>query len=512
MKNPIVETTAGRVEGLAGDGLGVFLGVPFARPPVGELRFRPPQPPEPWAGVRPAVRPGRIAVQPASPLEAMLGTQGFVQGEDCLWLNVWSPGTDARRRPVMVWVHGGMFVTGTGATKWYSGRTFATSSDAVVVTINYRLGALGFLHLAEVGGQEYASSGNCGLLDQVAALEWVRDNIASFGGDPANVTVFGESAGAMSVGGLMGVPQAQGLFGQAILQSGACANVRSAEVAARVTDELLGDLGIRAGAPAALATMPAAQLLAAQERVMSRQLLSSTTPGALPFSPVVDGACLPRRPLEAVAAGSAAGVRVVVGTNRDEMTLFSLVDPAMAALDEPGLELRAAVVFGAGLAAKAVEVYRAGRPLSSPGQVWMDMLTDAVFRIPAIGLAEAQSRHQPATFMYLFAWPTPAFGGMLGASHGLEVPFVFDAVDQPGVELLVGEGPHLAPMATRMHRAWAAFARDGAPAVAPGQPGSDRPDWPAYDTARRAVMVMDETWEVAYDPGSDERRLWGEVA
>lgn len=509
--SPVAETTCGRVEGLYRDGTHVFMGIPFARAPVGELRFRPPQPPEPWAGVRLTQRSGPIPLQPPSPLEATLGTQGFTQGEDCLSLNVWTPGLDGQRRPVMVWVHGGMFVTGTGASKWYSGRTFATSSDVVVVTLNYRLGAIGFLHLAQVAGEEYASSGNCGLLDQLAALEWVRDNVAAFGGDPANVTVFGESAGAMSVGGLLGVPRAQGLFCKAILQSGACANVRAPEVAAEVTEELLADLGIRAGAVAALAAMPGAQLIEAQERVTTRRLSTWATPGALPFSPVVDGISLPRPPLEAVAGGSAAGVRMAVGTNRDEMTLFTLVDPTMNSLNEAGLERQATVIFGATTAAKAVEVYRVGRPRASPGQVWVAMLTDAIFRTPAIRLAEAQSLHQPATFMYLFTWPTPVFGGMLGASHGLEVAFVFDTVDQPGVNLLVGEGPHLAPMATRMHRAWAAFARHGVPDV-PAGPGSERPEWPAYETTRRSTMTMDETWEVTDDPGRAERLVSEEAA
>jgi len=511
LTDPTAETTSGRVEGLSSDGVHVFMGIPFARAPVGELRFRPPEAPEPWAGTRLAQRPGRIPLQPPSPLEATLGSQGFIQGEDCLRLNVWTPGLDDHRRPVMVWVHGGMFVTGTGATKWYSGRPFAVSSDVVVVTLNYRLGALGFLHLAQVAGDEYASSGNCGLLDQVAALEWVRDNIAAFGGDPANVTVFGESAGAMSVGGLLGVPRADGLFCKAILQSGACANVRSPEVAAEVTEEVLADLGLREGAVTALAAMPGIQLIEAQERVMTRRLSTWATPGALPFSPTVDGISLPRPPLEAVRAGAAAGVKLVVGTNRDEMTLFTLVDPTMTSLDEAGLEGRAAVIFGEARAAKAVTTYRAARPRASPGQAWVAMLSDAIFRLPAIRLAEAQSLHQPATFMYLFTWPTPVFGGMLGASHGLEVAFVFDTVDQPGVSLLVGEGPHLAPMATRMHRAWAAFARHGAPEVPTG-PGSQRPSWPAYEATRRATMIMDEVWEVADDPSRDERSLSEQIA
>src|SRR5437016_4209833 len=234
MADNIVETTAGRVRGATNpDGGLVFKGVPFAAPPVGPLRFRPPQPAEPWTGVRDAVKFGAASLQPASPLEGMLGgREAPAQSEDCLFLNVWTPAVnDAGRRPVMVWIHGGSFTGGSGATPWYDGTSFATSDDVVVVTVNYRLGALGFLHLGEVLGTDFATSGNNGILDQVAALRWVHDNIAAFGGDPDNVTVFGESAGSMSVAALLGTPSAGGLFQRAIMQSGSSGRLPSVAAA-----------------------------------------------------------------------------------------------------------------------------------------------------------------------------------------------------------------------------------------------------------------------------------------
>jgi para-nitrobenzyl esterase len=494
MDAPLVDVPSGRLQGKwtpEGD-VAMFRSVPYAAPPVGRARFRPPQPVEAWAGARDATRFGPRAPQTAGFMEAMWGTKPLVTDEDCLQLNVWTPAPDDGRRPVMVWIHGGGFMTGAGSTPWYDGRGFVRSGDVVVVTINYRLGALGFLHLAEVGGEAWAGSGNCGILDQVAALTWVRDNIAAFGGDPANVTVFGESAGAMSVGTLLGLPAADGLFRRAILQSGACAHVSASDRATNVAVETLDALGLGTGDLGRLFDVPVAALLAAQETVSNRRAADIT----LPYQPVIDGLAIPVAPLDAVAAGSAAGIAVICGTTSEEMKLFTVMDSSLAESDEASLVRRAGRVVG-DRAADAVATYRAARPGASVADIWVAMATDAVFRIPAIKLLEAQSANTPECWAYLFTVRSTAFEGALGACHGLEIPFVFDTLDRPGVSVFTGDPPGAHDVATAMHRAWVGFSKDG------------DPGWPRYDTARRATMEFGGDGDVHDDPGEVERTFWG---
>ncbi len=496
---PIVQTSHGPVIGSPAGPVHVFRGIPYARPPIGELRWRPPEEPRPWTAPLEASGFGPVAPQNPSPLETLLGADKPEQSEACLQLNVWTPGLDGGRRPVMVWIHGGAFVTGTGSTPWYDGARLAADGDVVVVTINYRLGALGFLELGELGDERYATSGNCGILDQVAALEWVRANASSFGGDPSQVTVFGESAGAMSVGTLLALPAARGLFSRAILQSGAAAHVTTRDKAEGVTRDLLSELGLTPGDARALVDVPVDRLLAAQGRVVDR-----TWPN-LAFTPVVDGLSLPRPPNDAVREGSSADVEMIVGTNLDEMRLFGLMDARLAETDEATLEHRAASVFGP-TAAKAVEVYRRSRPGVPLGDVWTAVLTDQVFRIPAIRLAEAQSIHQPRTYMYLFQWATPILDGKLGSCHALELPFVFDNMDKRGADLFTGGGAEPRKLAGRMSAAWTAFAHRGAPDTA------SLPPWPAYEVGQRSTMVLDTECVVVDDPAGEERLLWDGTA
>ena len=489
----IVETAKGRVEGSTRDGVRVFKGIPFARAP----RFRPPQPAEPWAGVRDATAFGPIACQNPSPLENIVGSRPMPSGEECLSLNVWTPdGEVAGGRPVMVWIHGGAFVTGSGATPWYDGSSFARTAGAVVVTVNYRLGAFGFLHLEDAFGEAFAGSGIAGILDQVAALEWVRDNIEAFGGDPGNVTIFGESAGGMSVGTLLGLPAAKGLFQRAIPQSGAAHNNLSRDHAAGIAAEVLAELGIGAGDAAALERAPVEAVLAAQMTVTTRH-----AGGTLPFQPVIDGMLLPRRAVEEIADGSASGVSVLTGTTREEMKLFTIMDPAVADLDDDRLLKRATTVFRGDRdrAAAAVEVYRANRPGASPLDVYVAMATDQTFRIPAIRLLEAQASHGP-THSYLFSFASTAFGGRLGSCHALEIPFVFNTLDAPGAPMLTGEATDaMRELAAFVHDAWGRFATTG------------DPGWDAYDPARRATQVLDLERSLVDDPSADERALWDGV-
>jgi para-nitrobenzyl esterase len=495
MRSTTVETSCGQLEGKRVGAVIQWRGVPFARPPVGARRFLPPAPPAPWAGVRDATRFGPASLQPGSPMEAMFGATTGQTSEDCLYLNVFAPGADGSGLPVMVWIHGGAFVGGSGSTPWYDGSTFAASGDVVVVTINYRLGLLGFLHLGEAAGERYAMSGNCGILDQIAALEWVRDNIAAFGGDPARVTVFGESAGAMSIGTLLGVPAASGLFGAAILQSGSTSAHRSREQADRVTSSVLTYLGV---GPDHLGEVDASRLLDAQMAVTTR-----AAGGNMPFQPVVDGVCLPRPPADAVAAGSAAGVRVMVGSNLDEMTLFLAFDPAVARLDFDTLRRRGSALVGDPAFQRLAAGYRATRGEGmAPSELLEAMMTDLVFRIPAIRLAEAQAAVGAPAWMYRFDWSTPAFGGRLRATHALDVPFVWDVIGKPGVELFTSDRAGRQALADRMHSAWLAFARAGDPST------RLLPDWPVYDLRRRATMIFDDTCRVEDDPAAAERLLW----
>ena len=498
-----VETAGGRVAGKEKGGAHQFRGIPYAAPPVGPLRFRPPQPAEAWTDVRDGTRFGSIAMQASSPLESMLGGSRTAMSEDCLTLNVVTPAADGSgARPVLVWIHGGAFLTGSGSTPWYDGTSFATRHDCVVVTVNYRLGAFGFLHLADLGGERYASSGNAAILDQVAALEWVRDNIAAFGGDPGNVTVFGESAGAMSVGTLLGLPAAAGLFRRAIPQSGAASNVVDRDRATATARKVLAELGLDEGSVDQLADIPAESLLAAQTKVVE-----GAAGGPLAFQPVVDGTALPQSPLDAIAAGSAASIDVLTGTNLDEMRLFTTMDPATARIDDATLLAQCDEIFGAGAGEAAVGIYRAARSDAPVADVWNAVLSDRVFRVPAVRMAE---RHRAcgagATYMYLFTWATPAFGGVLGACHALEIPFVFNVLDGPGVAMFTGPvGDDMRTLALAMHDAWAAFARSGDP----NHPGL--PAWPVYEEAERPTMVLGASPHVQADPAGQELRLWAEL-
>ncbi len=510
MADPVARTRQGIVRGRRADGVAAFRGIPYAAPPVGERRFAPPRASEPWTGERDATRPGPVAPQTPSMLEQLLGASEARVDEDCLYLNVFSPdasgsdgsGSDASGagRPVMVWIHGGGFAGGSGSIPWYDGTNLARRG-VVVVTLNYRLGVFGFLHLEQLG-EGFEGSGNAGILDQVAALGWVRDNIAAFGGDPANVTVFGESAGAMSIATLLGVPAAAGLFHRAILQSGAGAHVHDTESATAMARTVLAEAGVDPAHPGGLRARPVAELLEVQRRVTRAMPFEA----GLPLQPVVDGRVLPERPTAAVAAGRAADVQLLVGTTLEEMKLFLQFAPGLSELDEDGLRRRSDRVFvPAGHApGEAVAVYRRRLSEARPGAVWTAMLTDHTFRIPALRLVEAQLHHQPGVWMYLFAHPSSAFGGALGSCHALDVPFVWDNLEAKGAGLFVGElTDPVRDLARVLADAWVAFARDGVPSAAGIEP------WPAYDTERRATLwAAAGDLPIVEDPMADERALW----
>lgn len=488
----IVQTKYGKVEGLEKDGVQIWRGVPFAKPPVGELRFMPPQPPEAWEGVRDATKFAPFAPQLAGGMDRILGRGAPPSDEDCLYLNIWSPAADNANRPVLFWIHGGAFVTGSGATPWYDGRSFASQGDVVVVTINYRLGVLGFLHLAEFG-EEYATSGNNGILDQITALEWVRDNIAAFGGDPNNVTIFGESAGAMSVGTLLATPLAKGLFHKAILQSGAAHNVRSAEHATKAARNVLDTLEFN-GTIDELKSVPVEKLLEAASKA------TISFPNARLFQPVIDGNVLPKAPHKLIAEGSAANVPVLIGTTLDEMNLFTMLDPTWTKLDEAGIKARCAWMVGEETFAK-VSGYYADQPAASPLQKWTSMLTDKTFWIPSVRLSEAQIAHAPV-WMYRFDWASPVFDGKLGSCHALEIPFVWNNLDKAGVTNFTGDSPARQAIADAMHAAWIAFAKTGNPNTL------TLGEWSAYDPNSRPTLIFNSQNRIENDPQAEVRQLW----
>jgi para-nitrobenzyl esterase len=482
----VVTTVYGKVRGLESAGVASFKGISYAAPPFGQNRLRPPARPGSWAGVRDATAYGPTVPKPPypEPYDRLL-PEPVIPGDDCLNLNVWTPDPGRAGLPVMVWIHGGAFVNGSGAVAQYAGDRFARDG-VVCVTINYRLGPEGFLFLDD-------ASPNRGLLDQIAALEWVQENIAAFGGDPGNVTIFGESAGAMSVTALLSMPMAAGLFRRAVAQSGAGHHVLPADTARVVSAEMARRLGV---APTLedFAAVPPDRLVSAQ-RQLSADIVLNPDPGrwrevsanGMAFEPVVDGQILPARPIDGIAAGNGRGVDLLVGTNRDEHRLFLVPTGVADATDDATLQ----VVAGAlGLDAAGLAVYRAGAP--SAGDALVGVLTDWFFRIPAIRLAET---HQGDSYMYEFAWRSPVLGGRLGACHALEIGFVFDTLDAEGGDALYGSSP-LAELAARMHKAWVDFARSG------------RPGWDAYDLDTRATMTFDLDSTLIRDPRPEQRVLW----
>jgi para-nitrobenzyl esterase len=504
----VVETSLGTVQGVSEDGFEVYRGIPYARPPVGDLRFRAPEPPEPWSGVRDATRFGPSPLQAdirGGLLEQLMTLEYPEQAEDCLTLNIWTPAADGRRRPVMVWIHGGAFVMMSGSLPMYDGSQLAKSGDVVVVTINYRLGAMGFLHLDTVCGDEIDASGNQGLLDQVAALRWVISEIHAFGGDPTNVTVFGQSAGAISISAMLAMPETTGLFHKAILQSGSANLVRGPENAARTAGLILDDLGLSPDQAQRLRDIPAEDLVAAQDRATPRK--SGTF-----YGPIGDDKHIPADLFAAIGEGSASNVSVMIGTNEDEMTLFMAADPGLADLTENDLLLRVAQLLGNGeeaeeRAAAAVDTYRTARQEreenTSPRDLLLAVATDWTFRWPAMRLAELQSKHTPV-HTYVFDWPSPAMNGMLGATHLVEVPFVFGTHAHPHLRDFCGRGDEAEHLSLAMQEAWVRFARFGSPST------PALPEWPAYEPGQRWTMRLGRECGAEEHPREPERAFWNQ--
>jgi len=493
-----VAVTGGLVRGEQQDGIARFLGIPYAAPPFGDLRFASPAPVVGWEGVRAATEYGPTVPKGDYPPQyARLLAEQIIPGEDCLNLNIWAPTPLAGDHPVLVWIHGGSFMNGSGSVLEYDGSAFARDG-VVCVTINYRLAADGFLYFDD---DAKSGTANRGLQDQVAALTWVRDNIAAFGGDPGRVTVAGESAGAMSLTTLLAMPSARGLFSRAIAESGAAAHTLTPEIGAKVRIFLAESLGIEPTREAFRALDLAALVQAASDLVVEVQ--STPDPARwgglalslLPFAPVVDGTVLPAHPLQAFASGASADVAVLTGTNRQESRLFLVAPGLIDLIDEPTMRGAAAAY---GLAPDGLQRYRDNRPSASPGDVMAAFVTDWFFMIPAVRHAEAREKGGGSTWIYRFDYPDPTANDGFGAAHAVEIPFVFNTLGLGQAVALIGSQPSTA-VAETTHGIWVSF-------VTTGDPG-----WKPYGSLRRTVGVITETLAIVEDPDGDERALWDGV-
>jgi para-nitrobenzyl esterase len=500
-KQVTVNTKSGKLEGSFKDGLYVFKGIPYAAAPVGDWRWRPPQPVKPWNGVRTAQNYGAIAPQNIMPV-AMPGPPSFAdqpQSEDCLFLNVWTPGLDDAKRPVMFWIHGGAFIIGAGSESFMEGGKLAKRGDIVLVSINYRLGALGFMNLKEITGGRIPATGNEGLLDQVAALEWVHDNIAAFGGEPDNITAFGHSAGGMSIGNLLGMPLARGKFHKAINRSGAANVVGPLEGAVKITEQYLNILKLNGRDIDGLRKLTIKQLLDGQQQLQMK--LREAEYRATPFQPVVDGKVLPEWPIEAIKKGSAKNVTIMAGNTLDELKAMNSMDPAVRNMDEAGLLRRLNNILPPDLVPGLVSVYRdalkrrgsRGDPADISGTITADLM----FWLSTIRLVEAQRDNGVPAYNYLFTYKSPAMGGVLGAMHGLDNPFLFGSLDAN----FTGSGPEVASLATKIQDSCAAFARTGDPSC------KSIGKWPVYGK-ERMTMILDKETRVEAAPYEEERRAW----
>lgn len=510
---PAVETSAGKIRGLTAAGIHVFKGIPYGAPTGGQNRFMPPLPPEPWTGVRDAFAyaghaPQWNSVSGGRPaLTDLIGPSAERhETEDCLTINLWTPGIgDSAKRPVMVWFHGGGFAFHSANWLVYDGTNLARRGDVVVVGVNHRLNILGHLHLTDIGGARYAHSGNAGMLDLIAALHWVRDNIERFGGDPDNVTIFGQSGGGAKVSTLLALPAARGLFHRAIIQSGAAIRLTTRRRANAFAEAALRQLGISRATLDRLHAIPVDRLIAA---IAPATKTAARSPLPLldryVFGPVVDGEDLPRQPCDPEPSKLFSDIPVLIGNTKDECTAYVMDDDAIweDALTED--ELRTAIVPIAGDATdRVLELYR-HRAAASPSEQLIAALTAGQWWIRSVLWAErAAARLGTPVFFYSFAWETPAFGGRLKAPHMIDLPLVFD---NTGICGATAGAPGASELAARVSASWAQFARTGRPQI------KALPSWPAYTPGERAVMVLDTECRVIRDPDRDARLLWTRVA
>jgi len=506
MAATVLETESGKVSGVTVGGIHIFKGIPYGAPTAGANRFMPPRKPEPWSGVREAVAyAGRSPQAASAPQRPELATvwgpiDTLPVGEDCLTLHVWTPGLDNGKRPVMVWLHGGAFSYGSANSPRYDSTNLARRNDVVVVAVNHRLNIFGHLDLSAVGGERFAQSGNVGVLDLVLALQWVRDHAARIGGDPGNVTIFGQSGGGGKVSALLAMPQAKGLFHKAIVQSGASVRFAERERTAQLADAVLKQLGVGKDQLDKLQALPIASLseaIAPAQKTLPKPrypLLDRYN-----FGPVIDGKLLPAQPFDPGAPGVSDDIPVMVGGTKDESAIFLAPDNAVwnRTLTDADLHKRVEPIAGSATD-PVLAYYSCCKPAANAAERLITATTASNFGVRSILLAERKAERAKApVWMYDFAWETPAFDGKLKSCHSVEVPFVFDSLN------VIGERHHkpgAQAVADKVSKTWATFARTG------------KADWAPYTADKRTTMVFNDDSRAVDDPDKDIRPLWSKVA
>ena len=505
---PIVSTSAGKVQGLTADnGVRVFKGIPYGASTGGQGRFRAPRPPEPWTGIRETIAYGPPTPQgrpsnapplpprdPNLPPPLINNNPTGAQSEDCLVLNVWTAATDAAQRPVLVWLHGGGFSTGSGSSAWYDGTRMARKQDVVVVTINHRLNVFGYLYLGDLGGGEFRDAASVGMLDCVLALKWVKENIANFGGDPKRVLIYGESGGARKTSSMMAMPTAQGLFNRCVVQSGSQLRLDTPDIGMERTEKLLKALAIGKNDIKKLWGLSQDELLAAVPAAVN---------GTGQFRPVIGSPSFPSHPFDPAAPAISANVPMIVGSNRTEASVFMGGDPAIGAISEEELLKRVAALVPPGEASDTIEMYRRLYPQSKRDEILYMTSTDRGYFLDSTILAGRKADQGAApVWFYQFYRKTPVEGGRYHTPHASEIPFVFDTL---ALAKSIGGEPTASAqlLADRMSAAWATFARNGDPN------GGHTISWPKYDSVKRSTMVWDESPagpRIEDDPRSEQRK------
>lgn len=510
----VINTTNGRVQGLVNNGVHTFKGIRYGAPPVGSLRWMPPQKPEPWKTILDCSSYGAPAVQIAGgTIAAPVSDFGMgmgrvfttpsdlkIQNEDCLFLNVWTPDTDTKKRPVMVWIHGGGFAFGSSSQPIYEGEDLARKQDVVVVSMNHRLNLFGYMHLGDVMGDAYQSSGTVGMQDLVLSLEWIRDNIASFGGDPGNVMIMGQSGGGAKVSILLSMPSAKGLFHKASIQSGPGLRVGRKENAARTTKALLDELKIAPGDIKSLQAVPAPTLIQAAAAVAARNPSAGVGPGSGGtggFNPILDAVAITRDPFDPDAPEISADIPILIGSVKDEWTIFTAAEPWFGRMTEADLDQRLKFLGPRGQS--LVAAFRKIHPDYSPTYLLISTVSAPVFS-GSITLAERKAAQKRApVYMWYMTWETPVLNGAFKTPHTMEIPFMMYSYNR--VRQFVGPGTGPDRMGLQFSDAWAAFARTGKPDA------PSIPHWPAYDATTRATMIFNSKSEVVNDPNAEVRKV-----
>ncbi len=494
----IIKTTKGEIKGVQESNYQCFLGIPFAKPPIGDLRFREPQPMDSWESIKDTTQFGSIPPQNYKDIPPI----NQKEDEDCLYLNIWTPAADDKARPVMVWIYGGAFVIGASSRDRLNGARLAVHGDVVVVNFNYRLGVLGFLNLSGIPP-------NIGVLDQVAALKWVQENIDRFGGDPNNVTIFGESAGGASVAILLAIPASRGLFHKAIMESGTAHPTGFRPKRAREgAERFLSKLHIEKEKIDELRKVPLKKIIRAQKRIAG----GVVQVGDVPFRPFIDGKIIPEDPIEIIRKGKSSNVPIIIGSNNDELAFISrLLNQAVDdSVKKSIMDIVQAQIQSLGIEKKKldklIKIYKEVMEKKHPKNSFKYLdafISDYMFGIPIIRNIEAYVKYQSNIYCYIFTYGSRTNGA---AFHTIEIPFVFGNLDTTDTQIgAIGSGEEEVKLAKNVMDAWVTFARIGNPNH------NGLPEWPTYDLKRRATMMLGINSKVEDDPIKDIRKAWDDI-